>query len=159
MFNISIKLFAIKRTLLLIIVVLSFLNATEAQWYKYSCSIEDINNTTPEQFECLWNKATKNVRGGIITTGVGAVIYFLAGYLYKSNTIEYEGAVMIVGVGSITAIVGLSIWITGDVRKSKLKKTPGYNRMKLESMNLSPNIGINQYNGTQYFGVSLSLNF
>ena len=46
-----------------------------------------------------------------------------------------------------------------NVRKFQLRKTPNYDKLNLGSLNLSPVIGLNQFNGTHYLGLSLSLNF
>jgi hypothetical protein len=146
-----------KRTLLLIIFILSFLNAIDAQWYHRSCGVTDINNTTSEEFECLWKKATKNVRvGGIITT-IGISCLLIA-YIGSEDEWTYLGPIMIVG-GLFIDLIGIPIWIIGANRRSKLKKNPKYEDFILGSLNLSPALGVNQFNGTHYVGMSLSLNF
>jgi hypothetical protein len=145
-----------KRTLLLIIFILSFLNAIDAQWYYRSCGVTDINNTTSEEFECLWKKATKNVRVGGIITAIGTSCFFI-GFIGSSED-EFLGTSIGI-VGLFIDCIGIPIWIIGANRRSKLKKNPKYEDFILGSLNLSPVIGLNQINNSQYFGLSLSLNF
>jgi len=60
-----------KITLLLFSLIFTVLCNSNAQWSYKACGVADINNCTSEEFECHWKKATKNVRTGTITTGIG----------------------------------------------------------------------------------------
>jgi len=62
-------------------------------------------------------------------------------------------------LGLIMELIGIPTLIAGIDRKSQLKKNPNYEILNLGSLNLSPVIGLNQFNGTHYLGMSLSLNF
>jgi hypothetical protein len=151
-----------KRTLLLILFLLSFLNNVDAQWYFKNCSVTDINNLTPEEFECLWNKSINMVRGGAITTAIGTPTIIISLILFRQYSLfstEAGIALLFCTIGTIMDLIGIPILIAGIVRKSQLKETPYYQNLKLGSVNLSPKIGLNQYNGSHYFGMGLSLNF
>jgi len=161
LFNVpTVKLFAMKKTVLLIIFILSFLSATDAQWYNRSCGVIDINNTTSEEFECLWENTTIIIIGGAILTAIGTGFWVLAyireKYYFKVGDLS---GIFTLPAGLIFNTAGMSTIMIGAIRRSELKRTPGYDFMKLGSLNLSPVIGINQFNNTHYLGVSLSLNF
>ncbi len=149
-----------KKTVLLIIFILSFLSATDAQWYNRSCGVIDINNTTSEEFECIWRKTTENIIVGAILTAIGTgfwvFIYIRENYYFKVGDLS---GIFYIPAGFIFNMAGISIIMIGVTRKIELTKTPGYDFMKLGSLNLSPVIGLNQYNGSHYLGMSLSLNF
>ncbi len=149
-----------KRTLLLIIFILFFLNAADAQWYYRSCGVTDINNTTPEEFECLWRKTTNIVIGGAILTAIGTGFWIFA-YIRENYYFQVGdlSGIFTLPAGFIFNMAGISTIFIGVTRKIELTKTPSYDFMKLGSLNLSPAIGLNQFNGTHYFGLSLSLNF
>jgi hypothetical protein len=143
---------------------LILLNTTNAQWYYRSCGVADLNNTTEEEFECLWNKAQRNVRSGTITTIIGTSI-MCVGLIVVNASVPTEGelfaegdayGILILAVGIIINAIGIPILITGTNRRSKLRKSPFYEKLNLESMNLSPNIGIDQFTGTNYYGMSIS---
>jgi len=151
-----------KRTLLLIIFILSFLSATDAQWYNRTCGVIDINNTTSEEFECLWNKSTNMVWAGATSSGVG-IPFLVIGFVTLNRVSIFSDAagyaVLSVTIGLIMELIGIPTLIAGIDRKSQLKKNPNYEILNLGSLNLSPVIGLNQFNGTHYLGMSLSLNF
>jgi hypothetical protein len=56
-------------------------------------------------------------------------------------------------------LIGIPTLIAGMDRKFQLKETPHYQNLKSGSVNLSPTIGLNQYNGSHYLGMGLLLNF
>ena len=155
----------------LIIFILSFVNAVNAQyenkWYYRHCDVIDINNCTPEEFECMWNKATKNVRTGAILTGVGTPLTISGAifiFLYSNGI--YNGSdgltwVLIVGgiVGVVFNLVGIPILATGINQKSKLKKTTYYDILMSGSLNIQPTIRLNKIHDSPYLGLSISLNF
>jgi len=151
-----------KRTLLLIIFILSFLSATDAQWYNRTCGVIDINNTTSEEFECLWNKSTNMVWAGATSSGVG-IPFLVIGFVTLNRVSIFSDAagyaVLSVTIGLIMELIGIPTLIAGIDRKSQLKKNPNYEILNSGSLNLSPVIGLNQFNGTHYLGMSLSLNF
>ena len=149
---------------MLIVLILSLINATDAQWYHRKCGVIDLNNCTTEEFECLWDKAMKNVRVGLITTAIGIssiVIGYFAwntGWDNNKDFLESSGTLLGMG-GSLTTLVGIPIFITGVVRTNKIGNSPNYKTLNLGSLNISPAIGLNQFNDSQYYGLSLSLNF
>ena len=118
-----------KKTLLFFIVTFSVLCSVDAQWYYRSCGVIDINNTTSEEFECLWKKATKNVRFGAIITAIGGSSIITGIIIYFNY--EEEGWVSFVplaaavffSAGFFIGLTGIPIWIIGANRRSKLKKT------------------------------------
>ena len=146
-----------KRTLLLFIFIISFHNVIDAQWYYRSCGVTDINNTTYDEFECLWVHSTRTILAGAIATAIGTSCMIVGFYIILYENIDNP---FLFFTGFITTFfVGIPIWITGAVRKSQLRKTPNYNLLNLGSLNLSPVIGLNKFNGSHYLGMSLSLNF
>jgi len=154
----------LKRNLLLIILFLSLGCVINAQWYYRSCGVVDISNTTPDELECLWKKTKRTVIVGVILTGAG-IITCAAGFGYYLQPIgSYQGdydatlSNKMWVIGGVTALVGIPFWITGAIRIAKLRKTSHYDNLNLGSLNLSPALGVNQFNGTNYLGISLSLN-
>ncbi len=124
----------------MIIFILSFLHATDAQWknpwyydtdvewkpwYYKACGVIDINNTTSEEFECLWNKSAKTFRGGAIATAIGTSSIIVSLIIFSGSSFysdSFNGALILLIGGIIIDIIGIPNWIIGAVRKSQLKK-------------------------------------
>lgn len=134
---------------------------SNAQWNYKSCGVLDINYTTSEEFECLWNVSTSMVRSGAILTAIGTSLV-IVGLVNLAHSSLYDisdvGMVSVAG-GIVIGVIGISVGITGAIRKSQLKNTLYYQNLKSGSLNLSPVIGLNQINGANYLGMSFSLNF
>ena len=111
-----------KKILLTIIVVLLYSNATNAQWHNRSCGVIDINTCSNEEFECIWNKASKLARGGAITTVVGTPIIVAGGIIGLAGGSEEAvwTGVFFGMAGLFIDIVGAPVWSTGAVRKNNL---------------------------------------
>ena len=155
-----------KKALLLIIFILTVLYSVDAQWYYKHCGVIDINNSTSEEFDCLWNKASRNSIGGAITTGIGigaAGIGLIWGSYALRESYWYEWAaflpISIMTAGLITLSVGLPIWITGAARKSNLRKNPHYNNLSFGTLKVAPTIKKNHFNNSYAFGLTASLSF
>ncbi len=155
-----------KKTALILVFILSFLSIMDAQkysWHYKQCGVIDINNCTSEEFDCLWVQVKKTANVGMIITIVGTSSIVIGGYLFNGlgggddQSIVYYGMMVIAGLIAIP--VGITVWIMGAVRKSNLRKTPNYDTFKLGSLKVSPAIGVNQFNNTYNYGVTLSLSF
>jgi len=150
-----------KKILLVFLIVLLFSNAADAQWQNRSCGVIDINACSMEEFECLWNKASKVAHGGAVTTIVGSSIIVaggIIGLVGRSEDAVWTGLFFGM-VGLFIDIIGVPIWIVGATRKNNLKKSPNYQNLNLGSLNISPALGLNQINNSQYLGISISLYF
>ena len=147
-----------KRTLLLIIFILSFLSATDAQWYNRSCGVTDINNLTPEELECLWGSATEEIRVGAILVVIGTSSVIVGTILVIVDGGGARGTLLFLG-GLTANIISIPVLLTGAKRASELEKISHYGALNSRSLNLSPVIGLNQFNGSHYLGMSLSFNF
>ena len=158
-----------KRYLLLIVFILSSQIATNAQltintdvhipWYYKRCGVVDINSTTQEEFKCLWDWSNGTLIGGGLITGLG-IVFLVSGVMAEPSTGGTTNWInMDMDFGPLIIGMGIAVISIGSYRKSELRKTPGYDLMKSGSLNLSPVVGFNQYNGTSYVGMSLSLNF
>ena len=154
-----------KRTLLLIIFILSFLSATDAQWYYQDVVVKDMSGFTIAQLNSEMDRAMKLKSTGKTLTIVGTSamvigLMWLSAYLSSwesSAAKDYAITVLLFG-GFILDAIGIPRWIIGH-RTSKLSSVPNYDNLNLGSLNLSPVIGLNQFNGSHYLGMSLSLNF
>ena len=159
-----------KKALLLVIVMFSVVYSSEAQdsinhsstWYYRTCGVTDIGNWTPDEFECMWKNASRCVVRGVITTGIG-ITCVVAGLeiWYNYGTIGGPSPSLTIANLGLFAIVpiGITIWITGAVRKSKLKKTPHSRGINSQSVNIAPTINRNQFNNTYSLGLTASLSF
>ena len=173
----SVKLLTMKKTLFLVIFILSFINTANAQiiyfiqksrndtihWYNKSCGVADINNITTEEFDCLWDASSKTVRVGKITTGIGVAsigLTFLTGAkAFESGGFWNIPAFVFFGTSIVGIVIGPPIWITGAVRKSNLRKYPHYGNINSGSLKVSPDIGVNQFDNTFNYGLTLTLSF
>jgi len=156
---------AMKKSVLLIIFILSFINATDAQWYKWhnrACGIMDINNCTAEEFACLWAFTTQEVRVGSILTGIGTsgIVIGLLFLNFGSDDLNAGiGFALFGGIGIGLNLGGIPTRIAGANRKSKLRVHPKYDILKYGSLKVSPTIGLNQFNNSYNYGVTLSFTF
>ncbi|MFC2116547.1 hypothetical protein ACFLTU_08720 [Bacteroidota bacterium] len=156
-----------KNTVLLFILTLSFISAADAQWHYRSCGVSDIYNCTPEEFECMWKKSTNTVIIGAITTTVGTSLFFTGIYIAGMNdsedwTVQYYssmGAGFLLVTGFIIDFVGISILVIGVERWFELRSISDPSYRNIGSLNVSPKIGINQFNYTCNFGLTLSFTF
>ena len=146
-----------KKTLLFIIFITLFVNATNAQWYYRKCGVTDINNCTVEEFECLWSKSNNTVGAGIGMSIIGFGAIVVANGM-TSGFLDFTPAILGL-TGFILVSVGIPVMITGTVRTGKLKKSVNYDNLNLGSLSLSPTINVNQFNNSQYYGLSISFNF
>ena len=66
---------------------------------------------------------------------------------------------LVLGMGGfIVELISIPTLIAGAGRKSRLKLTPYFNILNLESLKVSPTIGCNQVNNTHYLAVGIYLN-
>lgn len=149
------------KALLLLVVIFAVLSSAQAQWYTKSCNVADLNACSNEEFECLWNKASKITRVGSISTVVGTSLVatgILTSAFSSSETGAWTG-VFIATSGVIIDALAIPVWIVGGFRKGELKKMPHYQNMHLESLKISPSINWNHSNNSYAPGLSASLRF
>jgi len=134
----------------------------EAQWYNSSCGVPDISKWTPDEFECMWRNASRCVVGGAITTGIG-ISCFVAGLeiWYHYGTLGGPSPSLTIAELGLFAIVpiGITLMITGAVRKSQLRNTPHRKGINSQSLNIAPTINRSQFNNTYSVGLTASLRF
>ena len=149
-----------KKALLLFFVLFSVLYSADAQWHYKTCGVTDMNNCTPVEFDCLWNKASKISKVGAIATGVGTSLVAVGGIIlfWPAGDGGFIG-VPIGMAGIVIDLVGIPIWITGSNRKSQLRKNPHFEALNSGSLNLFPLIRKNQFNNTYSVGLTASLSF
>jgi hypothetical protein len=146
-----------KKALLLFFVLFFVLYSADAQWHYKTCGVTDMNNCTPVEFDCLWNKASKIAKVGAITTGIGTSLIAVGGIIVGG---EYAfTGVTLAMIGIVIDLVGIPIWITGGNRKSQLRKNPHFEALKSGSLNLYPLIRKNHNGNTYSVGLTASLRF
>ena len=153
-----------KRAIVLFITIFSVLHTTDAQWQYRSCDVTDIKSFTNEEFQCLWDKASRGVRRNAIITSAG-VVFAGTTAIYGSLAFAWGGAyystAFFISVGG--AFVGL-FWGTPNliawaVRKHHLKENLHYKAFDNLSLNLSPLINRNFHNNSYSIGLKASLSF
>jgi hypothetical protein len=160
-----------KKLLLFILFIISFMHATDAQWYYRTCGVPELSDLTRLEYECLWDRSTRNVNVGTITTTIGIVsaaasisIVVMAfngsldGGVVSPEFLDHMFVITALGA-FICITVGSGIWITGVSRQKQLKKTPYYKNRKLGTLYIAPTISRNQFNNIYAFGLSVSLSF
>ena len=162
-----------KKALLVFSVVFSFLYSADAQWYYKSCGVTDLNNITSEDFKCLQNKATRNVIGGAIVTGIGTTAIVGGVFMVqKANETGMDdmgeviigagsifGGVFLIGAGIIIDLAGTALLLAGVSRHITLRKTPYYQNRSPSVLNISPTINRDQFNNTYSLGLTTTLKF
>lgn len=153
-----------KKTVLVIFLVSSFTNFLDAQlkpWEYRTCNVITIDNCSPEEFNCLWEHSKKLTNAGMITA-IGGISFVALGsfvYVLWGDFIEIGIGNILFWSGLFALPVGGTIWITGAARKSQLKKRSNYDTFLPGSLQISPAFGLDRFNNSQYYGLSLSLNF
>ena len=149
-----------KKAVLLFFVLFSVSYAADAQWQEKSCGVADIYHCSSEEFDCLWERASHNIRVGRITTVYGTIAT-VTGIIWGSQA--YDLAVILpytlMTAGLITLSIGLPIWITGYARKSNLKENPHYKNLNFGSVKVAPTINKNHFNNSYSLGITASLSF
>jgi len=154
-----------KKALLLITIIVSFLYSADAQWHLKACSVADIDNCTPEEFQCLWEKASKNVRGGKIATIVGSscivggIVVTALGYTPSGDMGHFLLGGFLIISGVIVDAIGIPTWKLGADRKAMLKEHPHYNAQSFGALNITPSIERIHFNSKYSLGVTASLSF
>jgi hypothetical protein len=141
--------------------------STKSQWYFKSCGVTDINNCSLDEFECLWERAEKNVRTGKIITGIGVlglgasallVTGLVAGELNDSPvTIIFTLTSFVTGIAGV--LIGPPTWITGASRKNLLREHPHFEAPNLKSLNIFPSLNRNNFNNSYSLGLTATLSF
>ncbi len=155
---------AIKFCFVAMFLILLGSNTLNAQWYTRSCDVLNVNECSSEEFECLWNKASKMSKTGAIVTivgtsaiaGGGLLIGIAAGNGHAG--FAWTGVTFIMG-GILIDIIGLPVWIIGANRKYFLKNTPGYKDLNYAKLSISPIMLSDNINSSQIPGLSISLRF
>lgn len=140
------------------------LTSASAQWHARSCGVQEIEFASPEEFDCLWNKANTVVKVGKITCAVGAGLAVIGGMtILIADPCCSSGYTMVGALGMkagiIITAISIPIWTTGATRLSKLRANPLYEDFKRTSLELSPVIGKNQYAGKAHLGIGLCYRF
>jgi len=153
-----------KGIILSVAFVFSLLCSVNCQWYYKSCGVSDINNTTIDEFDCLWEKSNNIAKVGRTTCVVGTA-FMIAGSITMlasdpccSSGVLFLGCFAVLGGGAIN-IVGAPIWIVGAERKSKLKGSGHYNNRALGTVRLTPVIQRNHFNNSHAFGITATMSF
>ncbi len=153
-----------KKALLVFIVLFSVSYAADAQWQVKSCDVADIYNYSSEEFECLWERSSKNARIGVITTSVGLVFVgtlAIFGSLAFAGGGTFNNAMTFISFGGavVGIFAGTPYLITWAVRRSRLKENPLYEALYQPSFNLSPTINKNHFNNSYSVGFTATLSF
>ena len=152
------KLYDMKKTVLLIIFIISFANVADAQLYYQNVVMKDTSEFTMAQSNSEMEKARKLKNTGITLTVIGTSTIIIGMLLMSGKGGSF--AIIPAGfAGLILDAVGISLWITGSNRTSELNSVSNYDNLNLGSLYISPAIGINQFNNTYNYGVTLSLTF
>jgi len=157
-----------KQVLLLFIVIFSFVNFADAQWYNRTCGVSEINNCTLSEYKCLWEDASNIVHRNGIAAVIGTSCIVAGGIVValsdKSTFLGfYSTGVMIGGLvisgGIIVDCISLPILLVGANRKAQLRETPNYEALNFRTLNISPTINRSQFNNTYSLGLSAYLRF
>ena len=147
-----------KKPLLFLIVTFSILYSADAQWYEKSCGVNDMDNVTTQEFECLWAKATITARTGKIITGIGTSFIAVGGIIVVAKASFTGVTLAMIGI-VIDVFIGAPVWITGAGRISNLKENPHYKNLKFGSVKLAPTIIKNHFNNSYSTGLTVKLAF
>ena len=168
-----------RNLILLSLIILSFGIQTNAQWYYRNCGVANLDSITSSEFECLWKKSTNKVVTGGVLTGIGTSL-FVGTLIVAANsnldpgpeseyTVVYIGAFAFVGgIGIFLDYIGIPILIVGVSRRSKLKKLSNYDEFIMPDIvhgkeekyiSIAPEIGTIYIDHSQFYGLSLSINF
>jgi hypothetical protein len=162
-----------KKALMLVIVMFSAIYSADAQWYYKSCGVTDLNNITSEDFQCLQFKATRNVIGGAIVTGIGTTAIVGGVSMVQKVNMDTNsdmgeviigagsifGGVFLIGAGIIIDLAGTALLMAGVSRHITLRKTPYFQNRSPSVLNIAPTINRDQFNNTYSLGLTASLRF
>ena len=129
-------------------------------WYYNTCKVTDINNCTPEEFQCLWTKANKLKKAGTTLTLVGTALATVTGVAWAID--PYSWAIIgafAVPAGILLDLIGIPCSVTGYNRVTQLKGTPAYKSRSDMSLNLSPALLMNNLSNTYSVGLTASIWF
>jgi hypothetical protein len=153
-----------KEAIVSAIFVLSFLCAANCQWYYRSCGVSDINNTTSDEFDCLWKKSNNIAKVGRTTCAVGTTFMIAGGITMIaadpccSSGVLLLGYFAVLGGGAIN-ILGAPIWIVGGRRKSTLKESVHFNDQALKTIRITPVLQRNPCINNYTFGIAATISF
>ena len=96
------------KTLIIAISLITISFSADAQWYYKECQVTDINDCTPEEFECLWNSAVKKSNRGALSILIGSASV-VGGVALIGNAVlyseEYIAAYLFIGtIGTILLV-------------------------------------------------------
>lgn len=161
--SLTLNLYSMKRNVLILLVILFSLNIIDAQWYQRKCGVTDINNCTEDQYVCLWNKSTKLIRTGGITTAIGTTGIIAGVLAINDESMDIVGTIFIGGFGLAGGIIldciGIPVFMTGAVRRSSLRNIPGYTGPVSGSLRITPSFQINQLYNTRCLSMGVTLHF
>jgi hypothetical protein len=141
------------------------------EWYYIKCGVTDINNCTPDEFECLWSKAKRLKNTGISLTVVGTALATFAGVVLLTDPYSWTGAgwphtyswwlfgVIGVPTGIVLDLIGIPCIVKGRNRLNQLKNTPYYKSQSAVALNLNPTILRNHINNTYSVGLTAKISF
>ena len=153
-----------KSLLLLAIFILFCHCSLDAQWYNKACGVQDIESATPDEFTCMWKKATTTVKVGRITCAVGGGLVLAGGLTMLiadpccSSGYFMTGALGI-EVGLVVVAVSIPIWSVGASRRNKLRATPAYQEPSKLSFELTPRFEMMQLTQRAAPGIALTCRF
>ena len=136
----------------------------DGQWYNRSCGVSDINNTTAEEFDCLWKKSITISKVGGITSIVGTAVLFTGIITMSTSDVCCSSGKWLLGyftvlTGAAIDIIGIPIWMTGVHRKSILRKSPHFAEQACNRIIISPSLLRNSFTQACSFGITASLSF
>lgn len=153
-----------KEAIVSAILIFSFLCTANCQWYYRSCGVSDINNTTLDEFDCLWKKSNNLAKVGITTCAVGTTFMIAGGItMIAADPCSSSGLLLLgyfsVLTGGAINILGLPVWIIGGGRKSTLKESLHFKDQALKAIRISPVLQRNHFNNNHTFGITATLSF
>lgn len=155
-----------KQALLFLIIIASVIISAEAQWHYESCGVTDIDKCSLEEFNCLWETATKTVEKGTGRTILG-IAGLTGSFLLVRGAFagEFGGpGIALLAIGSgIAGIIGIfsgpAYLSKGSKQKSQLKTSPHYKTLNISDIGISPVIYRNNSTNSYAFGLTASLRF
>jgi hypothetical protein len=152
-----------KKAILAIMLSVLLVNMIPAQWYERKCGVIDLDNCSDTEYECMWNRATKVVRTGAITTIIGTTSIIAGILVLNDASMDIVSTIFIGGFGTIGGImldcIGIPVWITGGVRRSQLRNVPGHGGQGPLSLSLSPSFQVNRLSNSHCLSMGVTLHF
>jgi len=147
-----------------VIIVFSFSYSASCQWYYRSCGASNIENTTLDEFDCLWKKSNNLAKVGRTTCAVGTTFMIAGGITMVAADPCCSSGLLLCGYFAVLGgvainIVGIPIWVVGAERKSKLRESIHYKNQAFKTIGITPALQRNHCNNNYAFGITATLSF